>query len=127
MINPLYQELIDIFPFEPTHEQMVAMNRLATFVSDPAGRKVFLLKGYAGTGKTLIISTLVQTLARHHKRVVLMAPTGRAAKVFQIHRVFRRAPSIKRFTVRNLCLMPAVSSWIGICMNTPCSWLMRRQ
>ena len=82
MINPLYQELIDVFPFEPTHEQMVAMNRLATFVSDPAGRKVFLLKGYAGTGKTLIISTLVQTLARHHKRVVLMAPTGRAAKVF---------------------------------------------
>lgn len=82
MINPLYQELIDVFPFEPTHEQVVAMNRLATFVSDPAGRKVFLLKGYAGTGKTLIISTLVQTLARHHKRVVLMAPTGRAAKVF---------------------------------------------
>ena len=82
MINPLYQELIDFFPFEPTHEQMVAMNRLTTFVSDPAGRKVFLLKGYAGTGKTLIISILVQTLARHHKRVVLMAPTGRAAKVF---------------------------------------------
>jgi len=82
MINPLYQELIDVFPFEPTHEQVVAMNRLATFMSEPAGRKVFLLKGYAGTGKTLIISTLVRALARHHKRVVLMAPTGRAAKVF---------------------------------------------
>ena len=82
MINPLYQELVDVFPFEPTHEQVVAMNRLAAFMSDDGGRKVFLLKGYAGTGKTLVISTLVRTLARHHKRVVLMAPTGRAAKVF---------------------------------------------
>lgn len=82
MITPLYQELVDFFPFEPTHEQMVAMNRLASFVCAPAGRKVFLLKGYAGTGKTLIVSTLVQTLTHNHKRVVLMAPTGRAAKVF---------------------------------------------
>ena len=82
MITPLYQELLDIFPFEPTHEQVLAMNRLATFVSDPAERRLFLLKGYAGTGKTLLISTLVRTLVRHRKRVVLMAPTGRAAKVF---------------------------------------------
>ena len=82
MITPLYEELLDVFPFEPTHEQVLAMNRLASFVNDPAERKLFLLKGYAGTGKTLVISTLVRTLARHHKRVVLMAPTGRAAKVF---------------------------------------------
>lgn len=82
MIAPLYQELVDSFPFEPTHEQMLAMNSLATFVSDPAGRRAFLLKGYAGTGKTLLISCLVRVLSRHHMRVALMAPTGRAAKVF---------------------------------------------
>lgn len=82
MITPLYQELVGFFPFEPTHEQSLAMNRLAQFVDDPVQRKVFLLKGYAGTGKTLVISTLVRVLAKHHRRVVLMAPTGRAAKVF---------------------------------------------
>ncbi len=70
------------FRFEPTHEQAVAMNRLAGFVSDPAGRRVFLLKGYAGTGKTAIVGSLVRTLVKHRRRVVLMAPTGRAAKVF---------------------------------------------
>ena len=82
MITSLYQELVDVFPFEPTHEQSLAMNKLALFVDDPVQRKAFLLKGYAGTGKTLLISTLVRTLIHHHRRVVLMAPTGRAAKVF---------------------------------------------
>ena len=58
------------------------MNRLALFVNDPTPRQVFLLKGYAGTGKTVIISSLVRTMVKLHRRVVLMAPTGRAAKVF---------------------------------------------
>ena len=82
MIDPLFQDIAAHFPFEPTSEQSVAMNRLALFVNDPSPRQTFLLKGYAGTGKTVIISALVRTLVKHHRRVVLMAPTGRAAKVF---------------------------------------------
>jgi exodeoxyribonuclease-5 len=82
MIDPLFQDIAAHFPFEPTSEQTVAMNRLAIFVNNPAPRQLFLLKGYAGTGKTVIISSLVRTLVSHHRRVVLMAPTGRAAKVF---------------------------------------------
>ena len=82
MIDPLFQDIAAHFPFEPTSEQTVAMNRLAIFVNNPAPRQVFLLKGYAGTGKTAIISALVRALVSHRKRVVLMAPTGRAAKVF---------------------------------------------
>jgi len=82
MIDPLFQDIADQFPFEPTAEQSVAMNRLAIFVNNPAPRQVFLMKGYAGTGKTAIISALVRTMVRHRKKVVLMAPTGRAAKVF---------------------------------------------
>ena len=82
MIDPLYQDIIDDFPFQPTHEQAVAINRLATFAGSHAPRQVFLLKGYAGTGKTAIVSSLVRTMVRHRMRVVLMAPTGRAAKVF---------------------------------------------
>ena len=82
MIDPLFHDIMANFPFEATSEQTVAINRLANFVNDPAPRKAFLLKGYAGTGKTVIVSSLVRTLVQHHKRVVLMAPTGRAAKVF---------------------------------------------
>ena len=82
MIDPLFQDIAAQFPFEPTAEQAVAMNRLAIFVNDPAPRQVFLMKGYAGTGKTAIISSLVRALVHRHRRVVLMAPTGRAAKVF---------------------------------------------
>jgi exodeoxyribonuclease-5 len=82
MIDPLFQDIAAQFPFEPTAEQSVAMNRLAIFVNNTAPKQVFLLKGYAGTGKTVIISSLVRTLVKHRRRVVLMAPTGRAAKVF---------------------------------------------
>ncbi len=82
MIAPLFQDIAQEFPFEPTHEQILAINRLASFMSETAPRQVFLLKGYAGTGKTAIVSALVRTLVKHNRRVVLMAPTGRAAKVF---------------------------------------------
>ena len=81
-ITPLFEQILSEFRFEPTHEQTIAINRLAGFADAPAGRCVFLLKGYAGTGKTAIVSALVRTMVRHHRRVVLMAPTGRAAKVF---------------------------------------------
>ena len=82
MIDPLFHDIVQQFPFEPTSEQTVAMNHLAIFVNDSTPRQVFLMKGYAGTGKTVIISALVRALVRHRRRVVLMAPTGRAAKVF---------------------------------------------
>lgn len=82
MIGTLFQEIEGNFPFQPTHEQAVAINRLANFVESEKPRQVFLLKGYAGTGKTTVVSALVRTLMKHRGHVVLMAPTGRAAKVF---------------------------------------------
>ena len=81
-IPALYEDITSEFPFEPTHEQAVAMSRLAAFVTDEGQRRAFILKGYAGTGKTAIISSLVRTLVKCRRKVVLMAPTGRAAKVF---------------------------------------------
>ena len=81
-IPALYEEITREFPFEPTHEQAVAMSRLAAFVTDEGQCRAFILKGYAGTGKTAIISSLVRTLVKCRRKVVLMAPTGRAAKVF---------------------------------------------
>jgi exodeoxyribonuclease-5 len=69
------------FPFDLTLKQDVVLQRLANFVLDNEDDNLFVLKGYAGTGKTTLISTLVNSLWNAHKSAVLLAPTGRAAKV----------------------------------------------
>ena len=68
--------------FPPTSGQEEAMERLASFVCEKSDSRLFILKGYAGTGKTTLVSALVRTLSRYRLRSVLLAPTGRAAKVF---------------------------------------------
>lgn len=70
------------FPFEPTQGQAELFSKLTVFFDDDENyRPVFLLKGYAGTGKTTIVSTLIKVLPKTGYKSVLMAPTGRAAKV----------------------------------------------
>ncbi|MFT6796418.1 MAG: exodeoxyribonuclease-5 [Maribacter sp.] len=90
-----YKELITKFPHEPTLKQQIALEKLATFVLSKEKDEVFLLKGFAGTGKTTLIGTVVNSLWKSRMKSVLMAPTGRAAKVmsnysktqaFTIHR-----------------------------------------
>ncbi|NVK53657.1 MAG: AAA family ATPase [Flavobacteriaceae bacterium] len=76
-----YKELLKKFPFEPTIKQEKLLEELADFVFDSNNRALFLLKGYAGTGKTTTISTVVNSLWKAGKKAVLLAPTGRAAKV----------------------------------------------
>lgn len=66
---------------EPTSGQMEMIESLADFVASPDSNKLFLLKGYAGTGKTATISALVKVLDELKIKFVLLAPTGRAAKV----------------------------------------------
>ena len=66
---------------EPTVGQREMINELAAFVSAPDADTLFLLKGYAGTGKTATISALVKVLDELKIKFVLLAPTGRAAKV----------------------------------------------
>ena len=70
------------FPFTPTTEQENTIERLAEFLLSDNDRKFFLLCGYAGTGKTSLISALVRTMEQLERKTVLLAPTGRAAKVF---------------------------------------------
>jgi len=79
--SDFYQELITKFPFEPTQKQSELFKNLANFVFDKDPNSLFLLKGYAGTGKTTSISTLVSSLWKTGTKAVLLAPTGRAAKV----------------------------------------------
>ena len=65
----------------PTQDQAMAISHLAAFAMSRKPNPTYLLKGYAGTGKTSLISAFVRMLAGMRIRFVLMAPTGRAAKV----------------------------------------------
>ncbi|CAL2092282.1 exodeoxyribonuclease V [Tenacibaculum sp. 190524A05c] len=81
--NPadFYKELLQKFSYDPTEKQLELINHLSNFVFDKNNQSLFLLKGYAGTGKTTVISTIVHSLWKVGKKAVLLAPTGRAAKV----------------------------------------------
>ena len=76
-----YKTLREKFPFNPTLKQDIFFQKIAEFVISTNKNEIFVLKGYAGTGKTTIISTLVNYLQNADKKYVLLAPTGRAAKV----------------------------------------------
>ena len=83
MINKyLASQIKSNFPFNPTTEQENSLEKISEFILTADDRKVFMLCGYAGTGKTTLISALVKTMAQLERRCVLLAPTGRAAKVF---------------------------------------------
>ena len=83
MINRyLASQIKSNFPFNPTDEQENSLEKISEFILSTDDRKVFMLCGYAGTGKTTLVSALVKTMAQLERRCVLLAPTGRAAKVF---------------------------------------------
>lgn len=73
-------------PYEPNHQQTLLISALARFCSSATpSDSVFILNGYAGTGKTSMTGALVKSLRNAGREVVLLAPTGRAAKVFSSH------------------------------------------
>jgi exodeoxyribonuclease-5 len=75
----------DNFDYEPTDSQRELISKLSFFLTDSSPKNIFLLKGYAGTGKTSIISSLVKTFDEFRIKYVLLAPTGRAAKVLSTY------------------------------------------
>ncbi|MDD4490655.1 MAG: AAA family ATPase [Paludibacter sp.] len=101
--NYLYDIITKELPFEPTEQQHDLIRLLGGFMTDPTVEKAFLLKGYAGTGKTSVVSALVRSLHKLQQKTVLLAPTGRAAKVlssyagfpaFTIHKKIYRQKSM---------------------------------
>lgn len=80
-IEDIYELLLEYFGWEPTESQESVLEELAGFLADDNEQSLFLLKGFAGTGKTTLVNTLVRTLKALSQKVVLLAPTGRAAKV----------------------------------------------
>lgn len=82
-INEFAERIFLNLPYDPTDQQISLIAALARFCSPVSpGYSVFLLNGYAGTGKTSLTGALVRALLEAEVPVVLLAPTGRAAKVF---------------------------------------------
>jgi ATP-dependent exoDNAse (exonuclease V) alpha subunit len=76
-----YKLLHQNFLFQPTVKQNLFFQKIADFLITTSNDEIFVLKGYAGTGKTTIISTVINHLEAINMKCVLLAPTGRAAKV----------------------------------------------
>lgn len=108
-----YADLKGFFPFEPTEDQDNLLKKLALYLSvKRIHPEVLILKGYAGTGKTTILRSAVAAHKKHQRKIVLMAPTGRAAKVmsgaagksaFTIHRSLYR-PKVNTGGLTNFVL-----------------------
>ena len=83
MLSTFFAKKIkDNFKFSPTKQQNQVITLLSDFLSSRKDKDAFLLRGYAGTGKTSLVGALVKALVELKQKVILMAPTGRAAKVF---------------------------------------------
>lgn len=103
----IQEQICQYLGFEPTNGQISLAEKLAGFISGNNPDSLFLLKGYAGTGKTSMVGALVKTLDEFKFQSVLLAPTGRAAKVlasytgknaYTIHkRIYRQQSSTDGF------------------------------
>lgn len=103
-----FKLLKDKFPHDPTAKQSVALQKLASFVLSKEKESVFMLKGFAGTGKTTIVGTIVTNLWKTTMKAVLMAPTGRAAKVMSNY------SGTQAFTIHRKIYFPKKQSGGGI-------------
>jgi exodeoxyribonuclease-5 len=100
----IYNNLCKNLGNVPTDDQSEALKKISDYITGNSNDVIFLLTGYAGTGKTSLISSVVKTLDLLRMRSVLLAPTGRAAKVlssfagkqaFTIHKKIYRQKSSK--------------------------------
>ena len=81
LTSDFYRDVLELLPYEPNQGQVEAFAAFAHFLFYGDERSVLLLNGYAGTGKTSLMGAVVQALSRRNIKVVLLAPTGRAAQV----------------------------------------------
>ncbi|MDO1500784.1 AAA family ATPase [Winogradskyella maritima] len=106
--SDFYRHLKSKFPFQPTEKQDLVLMQLSDFVFDTSSRSLYLLQGYAGTGKTSIIGVLVSQLWQAKKSAVLLAPTGRAAKVISNY------SQKEAFTIHKKIYFPKKNSGGGV-------------
>lgn len=79
--HQLAETALSLLPFQPNEQQYALIRALSSFIVNRGPRDVFVLNGYAGTGKTSVMGAMVKALRETHRRVIMLAPTGRAAKV----------------------------------------------
>ena len=96
--------LLKRFPYKPTNSQEKLISRLSQFLFGKQDNALFVLKGYAGTGKTTVVSSLVNNLYNINKKSVLLAPTGRAAKVLSAY------SAKKAFTIHKKIYIPSTAA-----------------
>lgn len=85
VVDELKYKILQQFGFPPTQEQANALDVFARFLTDRNPQVVMILRGSAGTGKTSLSGAIVRTLQSIRQKVMLLAPTGRAAKVFSLN------------------------------------------
>jgi exodeoxyribonuclease V len=106
----LAKQILAAFPHTPTEQQDALIVSVSQFLHAGIEEKAFVLKGYAGTGKTSVVAAMVRALTRLNQKTVLLAPTGRAAKVlssyagfpaFTIHKkIYRQqAMGVEKFSL----------------------------
>ena len=106
--------IIAHLPFEANEGQIELLDKLSRFIISPSPRKAFILKGYAGTGKTSIMAALVQAMKELQQHIVLLAPTGRAAKVLSS---YARVPA---YTIHKYIYRARTKSVPSLEDNTKC-------
>ena len=84
-IKKLQGDLLSNFPHQATKDQIKLISEVAGFLLDKDPHQLFVLKGYAGTGKTTLIQSIIRSLVNYNRKLVLLAPTGRAAKVMSFY------------------------------------------
>ncbi len=83
--DELKYRIIQTLGLPPTREQALALDVFTLFMTDRSDQVVMILRGSAGTGKTTLASAIVRAMAALKQKLLLLAPTGRAAKVFALH------------------------------------------
>lgn len=99
MINRFFIEKISRnFPYSFTNDQTEALEKIGSFLFSGISDQIFLLTGYAGTGKSSLTGSLVRTMAAFRQKTILLAPTGRAAKVFSGYAAQQSFTITRRYT-----------------------------
>ena len=117
--SALYGKLVQSFGFEPTEGQATVLYHIAAFLLSQKENPTYILRGYAGTGKTSLVKTLVRTLPSIGMRFVLMAPTGRAAKVLSSYTrqnastIHRRIYQTKSFPDGSFSMVRAENKYVN--------------
>ena len=110
MCVPSTDQIVKAFPHEPTPQQLELFDKLHEFLISDNGDECFILKGYAGTGKTTVVGALVKALKYYNYKSALLAPTGRAAKVITNYSG-RKAFTIHKRSYRRKSAMNIDDAW----------------